>query len=401
MAAKNHSSTPARLAVRELAQDADDSSLKIIRMYHNKRYLPHSERVSNLAWRIQNNKALKQARGRLLKPARAPAPPGRPDPTAASKAPDDFDYVAHIRRISQDEYAAQARGPPARSASFQLGATTTPSPAMAPADPLFLDSQWPPPPPDPPASSFLSSYIDSLESTIKNDYHPVRPRDQSLAAADSSGHYVSDKVPLDRRQARLLACSNCHTRTTPLWRKTAAGDTLCNACGLFYKLHGTLRPANAAFAPPPDARGPRPAPPNPLFQGSVDGAISSRNTGLFSQMGDVPHFTNPSQHVSAGVSTQAVARLKPGDFFGSAELMAMLPAAWGSNAPDAADNGADEIDRLLNMNLFQLDHLALDKLGSGFAGHGFDSRGMEATDEILIDEAATGLANYNWLDFQH
>lgn len=37
-------------------------------------------------------------------------------------------------------------------------------------------------------------------------------------------------------------CSNCSTVTTPLWRRDSNGNTLCNACGLFLKLHGTPRP---------------------------------------------------------------------------------------------------------------------------------------------------------------
>ncbi|PHZ07314.1 GATA-domain-containing protein, partial [Rhizopus microsporus ATCC 52813] len=37
-------------------------------------------------------------------------------------------------------------------------------------------------------------------------------------------------------------CSNCQTTTTPLWRRDPQGLPLCNACGLFYKLHGSVRP---------------------------------------------------------------------------------------------------------------------------------------------------------------
>ncbi|ODQ60050.1 hypothetical protein WICANDRAFT_16044, partial [Wickerhamomyces anomalus NRRL Y-366-8] len=37
-------------------------------------------------------------------------------------------------------------------------------------------------------------------------------------------------------------CFNCHTQKTPLWRRDPNGNTLCNACGLFQKLHGTMRP---------------------------------------------------------------------------------------------------------------------------------------------------------------
>ncbi|AQZ12621.1 GLN3 (YER040W) [Zygosaccharomyces parabailii] len=39
-----------------------------------------------------------------------------------------------------------------------------------------------------------------------------------------------------------LQCFNCKTFKTPLWRRDAQGNTLCNACGLFQKLHGTMRP---------------------------------------------------------------------------------------------------------------------------------------------------------------
>ena len=37
-------------------------------------------------------------------------------------------------------------------------------------------------------------------------------------------------------------CQNCATSTTPLWRRDELGSVLCNACGLFLKLHGTPRP---------------------------------------------------------------------------------------------------------------------------------------------------------------
>jgi hypothetical protein len=38
-------------------------------------------------------------------------------------------------------------------------------------------------------------------------------------------------------------CANCETTTTPLWRRDASGRTICNACGLYYKLHLVHRPA--------------------------------------------------------------------------------------------------------------------------------------------------------------
>ncbi|RDW79608.1 putative gata transcription factor protein [Coleophoma crateriformis] len=38
------------------------------------------------------------------------------------------------------------------------------------------------------------------------------------------------------------SCMNCQTSTTPLWRRDEVGSVLCNACGLFLKLHGRPRP---------------------------------------------------------------------------------------------------------------------------------------------------------------
>ncbi|KAF9908306.1 putative electron transfer flavoprotein subunit [Linnemannia zychae] len=39
-----------------------------------------------------------------------------------------------------------------------------------------------------------------------------------------------------------LVCANCRTTTTPLWRRDSSGNTICNACGLYFKLHNVHRP---------------------------------------------------------------------------------------------------------------------------------------------------------------
>jgi ribosomal protein L37AE/L43A len=43
-------------------------------------------------------------------------------------------------------------------------------------------------------------------------------------------------------QGSTQVCINCSTSSTPLWRRDGRGLPVCNACGLYYKLHGTHRP---------------------------------------------------------------------------------------------------------------------------------------------------------------
>ncbi|PRT54889.1 Nitrogen regulatory protein areA [Wickerhamiella sorbophila] len=63
-----------------------------------------------------------------------------------------------------------------------------------------------------------------------------RPLSRSSSTVDAAGK--------TRRAANneKLQCTNCSTRNTPLWRRNSEGQPLCNACGLFLKLHGQERP---------------------------------------------------------------------------------------------------------------------------------------------------------------
>lgn len=52
------------------------------------------------------------------------------------------------------------------------------------------------------------------------------------------------KSPKDlKRKPKQRVCSNCQTTSTPSWRRGGNGKTLlCNACGLYQKLHNRPRP---------------------------------------------------------------------------------------------------------------------------------------------------------------
>lgn len=77
----------------------------------------------------------------------------------------------------------------------------------------------------------LDTYFD-LDSYISTMPPPPPKR-------SSEGH---NTIPFKPRQGTAHVCDNCLTTSTPLWRKTSEGRLLCNACGLFLKLHGVVRP---------------------------------------------------------------------------------------------------------------------------------------------------------------
>ena len=52
-------------------------------------------------------------------------------------------------------------------------------------------------------------------------------------------HRMNKKLNSDNKQ---ITCRNCSTTVTPLWRRGVDGKHLCNACGLYYKIHQKDRP---------------------------------------------------------------------------------------------------------------------------------------------------------------
>ncbi|KIL58289.1 hypothetical protein M378DRAFT_335299 [Amanita muscaria Koide BX008] len=67
-----------------------------------------------------------------------------------------------------------------------------------------------------------------------------RPRPKSMRNSHGEGRV--QVAPRQETVDVMAQCYNCHTTATPLWRKDDEGKTVCNACGLYYKLHGSARP---------------------------------------------------------------------------------------------------------------------------------------------------------------
>jgi GATA-binding protein len=87
--------------------------------------------------------------------------------------------------------------------------------------------------------------------TMRNSHGEGRSS-QAAPRPEATTVDVMGKWAVDTKAAPLYSdpvrpsvaaqCYNCHTTATPLWRKDDEGKTVCNACGLYYKLHGSARP---------------------------------------------------------------------------------------------------------------------------------------------------------------
>ncbi|XP_067110710.1 transcription factor GATA-3 isoform X4 [Osmerus mordax] len=73
------------------------------------------------------------------------------------------------------------------------------------------------------------------------EYGPGLFPPSSLIGRSVSCRKLTRQVQSAARRAGT-SCANCQTTTTTLWRRNANGDPVCNACGLYYKLHNINRP---------------------------------------------------------------------------------------------------------------------------------------------------------------
>ncbi|XP_076053809.1 uncharacterized protein LOC143032740 isoform X2 [Oratosquilla oratoria] len=93
-----------------------------------------------------------------------------------------------------------------------------------------------------------------------------------------------------------MTCSNCQTTNTTLWRRNNNGEPVCNACGLYYKLHGIARPLTMKKEGPIQTRKRKP---KSSSSSSSSSASSASNLGV-----------SPSNSINLGSAASSLSALE-------------------------------------------------------------------------------------------
>lgn len=74
-------------------------------------------------------------------------------------------------------------------------------------------------------------------------YQKLHNRPRPLRIREDGSVQVIRNVNSSNRSV----CHNCRTTETPIWRRSQSGHLLCNACALYLKNHNTSRPINSKY----------------------------------------------------------------------------------------------------------------------------------------------------------
>ncbi|CAO3608875.1 unnamed protein product [Cunninghamella echinulata] len=88
--------------------------------------------------------------------------------------------------------------------------------------------------------SLLSSPIIMDTSMASTQQQQQQQQQQQLSSPSFTNN---DQQQQESSSQESIKCVNCQQTQTPLWRKNERGESVCNACGLYSRLHHRDRPA--------------------------------------------------------------------------------------------------------------------------------------------------------------
>ncbi|KAL0079541.1 global nitrogen regulator protein [Phycomyces blakesleeanus] len=249
----------------------DPLSSQVWRMYTKaKDSLPNGSRLENLTWRMMamNLTKKKDEKAGLVEsetPSPSPKSPPLSDDTTTLLSSSAPPYMMDFLREPLEQKDCNVMISGSTRALKDTSVTSSPyepNPLLqhtayhtspTPSSPSFFFGDSPSTPvtpstenPQPHLNAGSLSFEELLtmyygENTPPSPDHFSKPHSPQSSACSVKSN---DEPPLKQKMQTQskTTCTNCKTTTTPLWRRDAHGMPLCNACGLFLKLHGVVRP---------------------------------------------------------------------------------------------------------------------------------------------------------------
>lgn len=93
-----------------------------------------------------------------------------------------------------------------------------------------------------PSKSDCKDILEGAGHTFKNQQQSDDNLERNSWSNNASGEKSKTKNSNFISSQKDMSCSNCGTLTTTIWRRNVRGEMVCNACGLYFKLHGVNRP---------------------------------------------------------------------------------------------------------------------------------------------------------------
>lgn len=142
------------------------------------------------------------------------------------------------------------------------------------------------------------------EASLSNPLNREMIITPTVDTLEQNGNAENEKYVLG---ARKRVCSNCSVTSTPFWRKSSVGLYYCNACGLYLRTHNIMRPLNLTknreirrSKTRPDACENCGATDTPMWRKSSDGLMVCNACGLYHKL----HSQHRSIRVRRNINTQ-------------------------------------------------------------------------------------------------